>query len=94
VSDLAASLSTALGQPVTQLVPVPGGDLNDAYAATLADGSRVFVKTSADPAAAGSLAGRAAERSEARRGYAPRTSAGPPGASAGAGPPGSAARTW
>jgi len=60
VSDLAASLAAALGQPVAQLVPVAGGDLNDTYAATLADGSRVFVKTSADPAAAGSFAAEAA----------------------------------
>jgi fructosamine-3-kinase len=56
VSDLASALSAALGQPVTQLTSVPGGDLNDACAATLADGSRVFVKSSADPAAAGSFA--------------------------------------
>ncbi|HEU4700969.1 MAG TPA: fructosamine kinase family protein [Conexibacter sp.] len=56
---LAEALATALGQPATQLVPVPGGDLNDAYAATLADGTRVFVKTSADPAAAGSFAAEA-----------------------------------
>ena len=45
---------------VASLTPVAGGDLNDAYAATLADGSRVFVKTSADPAAAGSFAAEAA----------------------------------
>jgi fructosamine-3-kinase len=60
VSDLASSLAAALGQPVIQLAPVSGGDLNDAFAATLADGSRVFVKTSADPAAAGSFAAEAA----------------------------------
>ena len=56
---LAAALSDALGRAVAQLAPVPGGDLNDAYAATLADGARVFVKTSADPAAAGSFAAEA-----------------------------------
>ena len=56
---LAAALAHALGQPVARLAPVADGDLNDAYAATLADGSRVFVKTSADPAAAGSFAAEA-----------------------------------
>jgi fructosamine-3-kinase len=60
VSDLASSLTAALGQPVARLDPVAGGDLNDAYAATLAGGARVFVKTSADPAAAGSFAAEAA----------------------------------
>lgn len=60
MSDLAPALAAALGQPVAQLAPVSGGDLNDASAATLADGSRVFVKTSADPAAAGSFAAEAA----------------------------------
>jgi len=56
---LADALSAALGRPVARLDAVPGGDLNDAYAATLADGARVFVKTSADPAAAGSFAAEA-----------------------------------
>jgi len=57
---LADALSAALGRPVARLDPVAGGDLNDAYAATLADdGARVFVKTSADPAAAGSFAAEA-----------------------------------
>jgi fructosamine-3-kinase len=61
VSALAAALATALDQPVAGLARVSGGDLNDAFAATLAhDGSRVFVKTSADPAAAGSFAAEAA----------------------------------
>ncbi len=57
MSDLASSLAAALGQPIARLVPVAGGDLNAAYLATLAidDDSRVFVKTSADPAAAGSF---------------------------------------
>jgi len=58
-APLAAALATALGRPVAHLDPVAGGDLNDAYAATLADGARVFVKTSADPAAAGSFAAEA-----------------------------------
>lgn len=57
---LAAALSAALGRPVARLDPVAGGDLNDAYAATLADGSRAFVKTSADPRAVGSFAAEAA----------------------------------
>jgi len=56
---LADALSAALGQAVARLAPVAGGDLNDAYAATLADGARVFVKTSEDPAAAGSFAAEA-----------------------------------
>jgi fructosamine-3-kinase len=60
VSALAAALAAALGQPVERLAPVAGGDLNDAFAAELADGSRAFVKTSADPAAAGSFAAESA----------------------------------
>jgi len=60
VSALARALANALGRSVARLTPVAGGDLNDAYAATLADGARVFVKTSADPAAAGSFAAEAA----------------------------------
>jgi len=46
--ELAGALAGALKTGVTGLVGVPGGDLNDAWAATLADGRRVFVKTSAD----------------------------------------------
>jgi fructosamine-3-kinase len=56
---LAGALTEALGQPVLRLDPVAGGDLNDAYAVTLVDGSRVFVKTSTD-AAAGAFAAEAA----------------------------------
>lgn len=59
-SGLASALAVALGRPVARLEPVAGGDLDDAYAATLADGTRAFVKTSADPAAAGSFAAEAA----------------------------------
>jgi fructosamine-3-kinase len=59
-SLLAAALASALGQSVARLDRVAGGDLNDAFAATLADGSRAFVKASADPAAAGSFAAEAA----------------------------------
>ena len=43
-------LTRALGREVTRLEPVAGGDLNDAYAATLDDGERVFVKTRAGAA--------------------------------------------
>ncbi len=40
------AVAAALGTPVTALRPVAGGDLNDAWCATLADGSRAFVKAS------------------------------------------------
>jgi fructosamine-3-kinase len=56
---LAEALAAALGQPVARLDRVTGGDPNDAFSATLDDGSRVFVKTNADPAAAGSFAAEA-----------------------------------
>ncbi|MEA2138341.1 MAG: hypothetical protein QOG56_1491 [Solirubrobacteraceae bacterium] len=45
--DVAATLARALGTEVVELASMAGGDLNDAYAATLAGGRRVFVKTSA-----------------------------------------------
>jgi fructosamine-3-kinase len=45
--ELAATLSRALRAEVVEIASMAGGDLNDAYAATLADGRRVFVKTSA-----------------------------------------------
>lgn len=45
---VAAALAGALATEVTDLAGLSGGDLNDAFAATLADGRRVFVKTSAD----------------------------------------------
>lgn len=45
---LARALASALGTAVVGLRPVAGGDINDAFAATLADGRRVFVKTRAD----------------------------------------------
>jgi fructosamine-3-kinase len=56
VSDrhaVCAVASAALGGVIAELRPVPGGDLNDAYAARLADGRLVFVKTSADAAPGG-----------------------------------------
>lgn len=47
-ATVGAAVATALGSEVTDLRPVAGGDLNDAYAARLADGRVTFVKTSAD----------------------------------------------
>ena len=44
------ALAAALGEEVVGLEPVPGGDLNAAYRATLGSGARVFVKTSPDAA--------------------------------------------
>jgi fructosamine-3-kinase len=52
------ALAAALGREVIELRPVSGGDLNDAYAARLADGSEAFVKTR-DGAAPGEFAGEA-----------------------------------
>lgn len=56
---LADALAGALGEPVAELRAIAGGDLNDAYAATLGSGERIFVKTSAD-AAPGAFAAEAA----------------------------------
>lgn len=53
------ALAGALGEPVAELRAIAGGDLNDAYAATLGSGERIFVKTSAD-AAPGAFAAEAA----------------------------------
>jgi fructosamine-3-kinase len=53
------ALTAALGDEVVALDPIPGGDLNAAYRATLAGGARVFVKTSPD-AAPGAYASEAA----------------------------------
>lgn len=47
-ATLRSTLAEALGSPVSALAPVTGGDINDAYAATLATGEQVFVKTRAD----------------------------------------------
>jgi len=47
---LADALAEALATPVIDLRPITGGDLNDAFAAELAGGERVFVKTAADAA--------------------------------------------
>ncbi len=43
----------ALGSSVTELRRVAGGDLNEAYAARLADGRAVFIKTAPDAAPGG-----------------------------------------
>jgi fructosamine-3-kinase len=53
------ALTAALGEEVVELEPMPGGDLNAAYRATLAGGARVFVKTAPD-AAPGAYAAEAA----------------------------------
>jgi fructosamine-3-kinase len=53
------ALAAALGEEVAELAPVAGGDLNDAFRATLAGGARVFVKTAGD-AAPGAYAAEAA----------------------------------
>ncbi|MGI8684181.1 MAG: fructosamine kinase family protein [Acidimicrobiales bacterium] len=47
---LADALEEALGSPVADLRPIAGGDLNDAFAAELAGGTKVFVKTAVDAA--------------------------------------------
>jgi fructosamine-3-kinase len=43
----AASVRVALGADVRDARPIGGGSINEAYAVTLSDGRRVFVKTSA-----------------------------------------------
>jgi fructosamine-3-kinase len=50
------ALAAALGAEVVALDPIPGGDLNAAYRATLAGGAHVFVKTSPDAAPGASAA--------------------------------------
>jgi fructosamine-3-kinase len=51
IDRLKRAVSDALGSPVRTLARTSGGDINDAYTATLADGRDVFVKThaNADP---------------------------------------------
>ncbi len=44
------AVADALGRPVTHLRQIAGGDLNDAYAAELVGGERVFVKSARDAA--------------------------------------------
>jgi len=55
---LARAVGGATGTAVAALRPIAGGDLNEAFAATLADGRRLFVKSAAD-APVGSYAGEA-----------------------------------
>jgi fructosamine-3-kinase len=50
VSVLLDAVAEALGRPVAHLRQIAGGDLNDAFAAELEDGDRVFVKTAANAA--------------------------------------------
>ncbi len=50
MSTLREAVADALGRPVGSLRRIAGGDLNDAYAAEMEDGERVFVKTAADAA--------------------------------------------
>ena len=59
ITTVRSVAAAALGSAVTDLRRVPGGDLNDAYAARLADNRVVFVKTSPD-AAAGTYTAEAA----------------------------------
>ena len=54
-----ATVAALMGTPVRALASVPGGDLNDAYRVTLADGVVVFAKTSPD-APPGAFAAEAA----------------------------------
>jgi fructosamine-3-kinase len=44
--SLRRHLETLVNSPVRALATVPGGDINDAYRVQLADGRRLFVKTS------------------------------------------------
>lgn len=46
--DVVKAVGVALGSQVVAAKPVAGGDINEAYAATLADGRALFVKTSPD----------------------------------------------
>lgn len=50
MSALRDAVSDALGRRVGELRPIAGGDLNDAFAAELQDGGRVFVKTATNAA--------------------------------------------
>ncbi|MDB4988106.1 MAG: Fructosamine/Ketosamine-3-kinase [Myxococcaceae bacterium] len=45
---LASALEGALGSPVSALRAIAGGDINEAYAVTLASGEELFVKTRHD----------------------------------------------
>ena len=58
-ADVAAAAGRALGADVRSARPVPGGDLNEAFALDLADGRRAFAKTARD-AVPGTYAAEAA----------------------------------
>jgi len=47
--ELPAALEERLGTPVREAKRLAGGDINEAYALTLQDGNRIFVKTHANP---------------------------------------------
>ena len=47
--DLREVLEESLGEPVRSAKRLAGGDINDAYQVTLADGNQLFVKTHANP---------------------------------------------
>jgi fructosamine-3-kinase len=49
VKGLVEAVASALGVAVTGAAPVSGGDINEAFALSLADGRSVFVKTHARP---------------------------------------------
>ena len=49
MSDVRALFREAIGEDVTALERLGGGDINDAYRVTLADGKRVFAKTRERP---------------------------------------------
>ncbi|NNE17658.1 MAG: phosphotransferase [Myxococcales bacterium] len=49
IRELRTALEQRLGKPLRQADPLGGGDINDAYQVTLGDGTRLFVKTHANP---------------------------------------------
>src|SRR5215211_4181195 len=49
VAELAAAVSASLGQPVTGMASVGGGDVGEAYRVGLAGGRTVFAKTHRRP---------------------------------------------
>jgi fructosamine-3-kinase len=59
VQPLAAKLSQLLGEPVSRLQPAAGGDINQAFVVTLANGRNLFAKT--HPAALPQMFRREAE---------------------------------
>lgn len=47
--ELREALEQRLGKPLRNASPLGGGDINDAYQVALGDGTRLFVKTHANP---------------------------------------------